>query len=340
MIGVGFIATHLIFGMLQEVTSFSFIFRVILSKTKVFVVYWNSTSLDCTKKFRDFRRSGKAARQLSDLICVEHFKSVIESPKPHGMSYKRWQGNIENMSHRDRLCFDMDEALNKKPHDFSGFLSLMEQAGYTVSVGKNITFFHPRQKKNIRMRSLPEEYREDAIREVLSGKRIHNPKKRRSPIAPQTAQLVSKLEERKNQGRGLYYDTAIQNQITKQQAKALLYYQQHGFATVDDFSVFCDSVEDTKKRRDDLSAKIVFAEKRMNEIAVLEKHITNYLKTKDVYAGYRKSGYSKKYYEEYADEIETCKASKKAFDELLPHTETRKTAGGEHQKATVTQSTS
>jgi hypothetical protein len=25
----------------------------------------------------------------------------------------------------------------------------------------------------------------------------------------------------------------------------------------------------------------------MNEIAVLQKHITNYLKTKDVYAGYR-----------------------------------------------------
>lgn len=74
---------------------------------------------------------------------------------------------------------------------------------------------------------------------------------------------------------------------------------------------------DTKKRRDELSAKITSAEKRMKEIAALQKHITNYLKIKDVYAGYRKSGYSKQYYEKHEDEFKLCKASKKDFDELL-----------------------
>ena len=212
--------------------------------------------------------------------------SVIENPKPHGMSYNRWQGDIEKLSNRDRLCFDIDEVLAKKPHDFAGFLSLMEQAGYTITQGKNITFSHPRQKRNIRMRSLPEEYQKDAIIAVLSGKKIHNPHKRRSPMAVQKAQLVSNLEAKQNQGRGHYYDLSIQNQITKQQAKALLYYQQHGFSTIDDFGAFSASVADCKKRRDELSTKITSAEKRMNEIAVLQKHITNYLKTKDVYAGY------------------------------------------------------
>ena len=100
----------------------------------------------------------------------------------------------------------------------------MEQAGYTIVVGKNITFYHSRQKKNIRMRSLPEEYREDAIRAVLFGKRIHNPRKRRNPLAAQRTQLVTNLEAKKNQGRGRYCDLSIQNQITKQQTKALLYY--------------------------------------------------------------------------------------------------------------------
>lgn len=98
------------------------------------------------------------------------------------------------------------------------------------------------------MRSLPEEYREDAIRAVLLGKRIHNPRKRRNPLAAQRTQLVTNLEAKKNQGRGRYYDLSIQNQITKQQAKALLYYQQHGFSTVDDFSSFCESVEEVKLR--------------------------------------------------------------------------------------------
>ena len=123
----------------------------------------------------------------------------------------------------------------------------------------------------------------------------------------------------------------IQNQITKQQARALLYYQQHGFTSADDFEAFAESVEAVKQRRDALSAQITSAEKRLNEIAVLQKHITNYLKTKDIYAGYRASGYSKAYYEEHEDEIKLCKASKRAFDELLPSDTSGKTAGS-HKK--------
>lgn len=295
-------------------------------------IYWNSTSLDCTRKFRNFWGSTLAVRKLSDLICVQHRLSVIENPKPHGMSYNRWQGDIEKLSNRDRLCLDMDAALARKPHDLEGFYSLMEQAGYTVTRGKNITFSHPRQKRNIRMRSLPEEYREDAIRAVLLGKRIHNPCRRRSPVSEQKAQLVSSLESRQNQGRGHYYDLSIQNQITKQQAKALLYFQQHGFSSADDFGAFVESVESVKQRRDSLSLQITSAEKRMNEIAILQKHITNYLKTKDIYAGYRASGYSREYYEKHEDEIKLCKTSKRAFDEILPSDTSGKTADSHRKK--------
>lgn len=48
-----------------------------------------------------------------------------------------------------------------------------------------------------------------------------------------------------------------------------------------------------------MQTKIVSAEHRMKEIAILQTHITNYHKAKEVYAGYRKSGYSKKYYAEH-----------------------------------------
>ena len=53
----------------------------------------------------------------------------------------------------------------------------------------------------------------------------------------------------------------------------------------------------------------------MAEIAVLKTHIINYSKTRDVYAAYRKSGYSKKYLAEHESEILLHKAAKKAFDE-------------------------
>lgn len=54
----------------------------------------------------------------------------------------------------------------------------------------------------------------------------------------------------------------------------------------------------------------------MAEIQVLRTHIINYMKTKEVYASYRKSGYSKKFLEAHRQEILLHKAAKKAFDEL------------------------
>ena len=66
----------------------------------------------------------------------------------------------------------------------------------------------------------------------------------------------------------------------------------------------------------ELSAFIKEKEKRLAEIQVLKTHIINYVKTKDVYANYRKFGYSKKFLEEHRREILLHKAAKNAFDEL------------------------
>ena len=57
------------------------------------------------------------------------------------------------------------------------------------------------------------------------------------------------------------------------------------------------------------------AEARLTEIAVLKTHIINYAKTRDVYAAYRKAGYSKTFLEAHREEITLHKAAKAAFDE-------------------------
>ncbi|MCR4833523.1 MAG: hypothetical protein K5900_08090 [Butyrivibrio sp.] len=58
------------------------------------------------------------------------------------------------------------------------------------------------------------------------------------------------------------------------------------------------------------------SEKRLDEISKLRRHIIDYSKTRDIYAEYRKSGYSKKYFVEHKDEILKHKAAKDAFDKL------------------------
>ena len=54
----------------------------------------------------------------------------------------------------------------------------------------------------------------------------------------------------------------------------------------------------------------------MAEIAALQKQIANYSKTRDVYAAYRKAGYSKKFLAAHETEILLHKAAKAAFDKL------------------------
>ena len=45
-------------------------------------IIYNSTNLDCERKFRDFHLSGVALRRVSDIVCLENGLSVIAPRKP------------------------------------------------------------------------------------------------------------------------------------------------------------------------------------------------------------------------------------------------------------------
>lgn len=53
----------------------------------------------------------------------------------------------------------------------------------------------------------------------------------------------------------------------------------------------------------------------MAELLALKKHIFNYHDTREAYIQYRKSGYSKDFFEKHREQITLHKAAKKAFDE-------------------------
>jgi len=95
-------------------------------------VVWNSTALDCERKFRNFIGSAFALRRCSDILCAEHGLSIIENPKPSpGRDYARHMFPVGRPpSHQDELRIAIDAALGKRPASFGDFLSLMQAAGY------------------------------------------------------------------------------------------------------------------------------------------------------------------------------------------------------------------
>ena len=100
-------------------------------------IYYNSTALDCSRKFRNFWGSSFALRRLSDRLCLENGLSIVENPKPRSKGkykhYGEWQKERKGpLSYQDRLRPAIDAALAKRPASLEEFLDLMKQAGYEV----------------------------------------------------------------------------------------------------------------------------------------------------------------------------------------------------------------
>jgi len=277
-------------------------------------IIFNSTALDCSRKFRDFLGSGRAVARLSDIICLEHGLSVIKNPKRYTHStYDKWLGSNAKVPNREIVRAVIDDILSKKPTDFDNFLVQLEKAGYTVKRGKHITISHPTFKKNIRMKSLGDGYTEEDIRAVIHGAKSHKPTKRRSILdAPKNTLLID-IEAKLREGKGRGYEQWAKVYNLKQMARTRIYLQEHGLL---DYSDLAKKAEEATARFDELSDKIKNAEKRMTVISVLKSHIINYAKTRKTYIAYRKAGYSKKFLADHESDILLHKAAKKAFDEL------------------------
>ena len=279
-------------------------------------IIWNSTTLDCSRKFRNFWGSTKAVRRLNDTICIENGYSIVENPKRRGKSYDKWLGD-KPPCHRDRLRMAIDAALEKKPHDLEALLALLREAGIEVSPrGKSIRLKAPGGKKFIRLDadSMGEGYSVDALMEVLSGKRTHVPcqKNIRQPDRSKVNLLVD-IQAKLQAGKGAGYARWASVFNLKQMAQTLNYLTEHGLLDYADLTARAD---EATSRYNSLSGQIKAAEQRMAEIAVLKTHIINYSKTREVYVAYRKAGYSKKFRAEHESEILLHQAAKKHFDGL------------------------
>ncbi|MFR4264231.1 MAG: relaxase/mobilization nuclease domain-containing protein [Faecalibacterium prausnitzii] len=275
-------------------------------------IYFNSTSLDCTRKYRDFLGSARALRKLSDRVCIEHGLSVIQNPKLKSQGryrhYGQWLGADKPLTHQEKLKLQIDLVLAEGPADFSDFLRRMETAGYEVKEQRGaISFRAPGQERFTRLRAetLGAGYGPEDIRAALSGKGRTTPRRKIS--------LAIDIQARMQTGKGPGYERWAKVFNVKQMAQTYNYLREHGLLN---YAELEEKAAAATAQFHALSAQIKAAETRMAEIAVLKTHIINYAKTRDVYAGYRKAGYSKKYLAEHESDILLHKAAKNAFDEL------------------------
>lgn len=168
-------------------------------------IIYNSTSLDCTRKFKNFFLSGLAVQRLSDMICIEHGLSIIE-PKPYRERVKRTTFP-KRRTKRDELCTAIDQILKKKPKDFSAFVLQLLELGYEFKDGKQQAFRKNGEKRFIRLRSLGEGYSQEDIIAILSGKSIQKASRASKQVhAQREFNLLINIQAKLAEGKSAGYE--------------------------------------------------------------------------------------------------------------------------------------
>lgn len=277
-------------------------------------IIWNSTTLSCDRKFRNFWGSTKAVRNLSDTICVEHQLSIVENPKRHGKSYNKWLGDQVKPGHRELLRAIIDGALEKKPTDLDALLKQLQVDGCEVTRrGKAISLRAQGWKSPARLDSLKEGYTEDDLLAIISGKKEHAPRKKTAIAPVQNPNLLIDIQAKLDAGKGAGYERWAKVYNLKQMAQTMNYLREHGLL---DYAALREKTDAAIARFNTLSAQIKAAETHMAEIGVLKTQIINYAKTREIFDGYKASKYSKKYLAEHEADILLHRAAKKTFNDM------------------------
>ncbi len=280
-------------------------------------IIYNSTNLTCDGKFRDFILSGVALRKVSDLVCLENGLSVITPRRPSERS-KRTVYPVRK-SFREEMRESIDICMEQKPKDMDELVKLLQEMGYEIKRGKYISLKGRDQKKFLRMRSFGAGYREQDLEKVFAGESAFTPdpklqRKENLTVKPEPkVDMLLDIQAIIAKGKGAGYERWAKVHNIKQIAQTLLFLEEHGLRDYDELAQKAKSASD---RFGEISEKQKALEGRLVEIAALKKHIINYSKTRDTYAEYRKSGYSKKFFEEHREAITLCKAAKEAFSQI------------------------
>ena len=282
-------------------------------------IYYNSTTLDCTRKFRNFWGSSFALRRLSDRLCLENGLSIVENPKPRSKgkyrNYGEWQKDRKGpLSYQDRLRLAIDTALAERPADLDEFLNLMKRAGYEVKTvrGGGISFRLTGQGQErftrLRASTLGDGYDLQDVLSAIEGK------EKRPGRSERKISLAVDIQAKLAAGKGPGYERWAKVFNIKQMAAALAYIQDNNLT---DYEQLAKKATEAADRFHVISEQVKQTEQAMKTNAGLKAATVQYAKTRPVFEQYKATKYSRKFLAEHEADLELYRAAQAEMRSLL-----------------------
>lgn len=247
----------------------------------------NSVSFKTGRKFENHIRDHVDLRQISDAVCKEHGKSVIPFTHFYGNKKAYWVQKSGNLTQRDMLRRDIDEALAVTTNSTS-FEYYLKALGYRFV--RDSYYDHPSiiadgWQRAVRIDKLGERYSKENIRHRLIKNQsnpelyaANYPNYKRKPLLLLEFQI--RQYERKNTIQ-LLFEVFIEllkfctgNNVQQSETHPLSPAMRAEVRKLDkylaDYKLLCDNKIETAEQlisfRDNLTAKIVELESRRSAI--------------------------------------------------------------------------
>lgn len=165
----------------------------------------NSVSFVDGKKFNDCKATYALMRRTSDELCREHGLSVIEHPEQgRTMSYDTWEAERQGKpTWYSQIRRDVDAAITRS-FLFEHFIGNLKRQGYEVKLGKYIAVRPPGKERFVRLKTLGDNYTEEAIRQRIWAYE-QTPLYHRPPAPPKRRYKVQGKPKKLTGFRALYY---------------------------------------------------------------------------------------------------------------------------------------
>jgi hypothetical protein len=143
----------------------------------------NSVSYKDGKRYNDCKTTYDLLRRTSDRLCQEYGLSVIENPqRGKQRSYDAWQAERDGKATWWSIVRnDIDIAI-KQSISMQAFMRHLKALGYEIKPGKYLAIKPQGKERFIRLKTLGDNYSEDAIKRRILTQRL--PERALKPIQP------------------------------------------------------------------------------------------------------------------------------------------------------------